>query len=76
MRAATKRGEWPIRGRWWTARESWLFIALGGALLIPIWSALFIPTQDGASHLYNARILSDLLFADSTPFADAYRTNL
>jgi hypothetical protein len=42
--------------RWW-----WLFAALLVLHVAPIWSVAYFPSQDGPSHLYNARLLFDLL---------------
>jgi hypothetical protein len=61
---------------WLIRRESLVFLIVGLGLLIPIWAVHWIPTQDGPSHLYNARILSDLFWSDSSYYADYYGINL
>jgi hypothetical protein len=44
-------------------RRLWrgLFAALLAVHLLPIWVVPFFPSQDGPSHLYNARLLLDML---------------
>jgi hypothetical protein len=39
--------------------ETLLFAALIGVLLLPVWGVRYLPTQDGAAHLYNASVLRD-----------------
>src|SRR5271155_2633478 len=46
----------PTRRRW---PERFLFVALTGACLLPVWLFRFLPTQDGPAHLANAVILRD-----------------
>ena len=42
-------------------RAGWGFAALVALHVAAIWSVAYFPSQDGPSHLYNARLLSDLL---------------
>ena len=44
-----------------TKLEPFIFYALLGVLLIPIWSVEFFVTGDGPCHLYNSKVLIDLL---------------
>src|SRR5207249_298340 len=38
-----------------------LYIATAFVALVPIWSAKYLPTSDGPSHLYNAYVLGELV---------------
>src|SRR5205823_5187367 len=52
-----------------------LYVALSIASLAPIWSAHYLPTVDGPSHLYNAWILKKLLTSNSGVIAQWYVIN-
>ncbi|MBP8824161.1 MAG: hypothetical protein KBH07_10980 [Flavobacteriales bacterium] len=51
-------------GNTWTKLEPWLYRLLVALHLLPIWAAKWFVTLDGPSHLYNARIVRDLLLGD------------
>jgi hypothetical protein len=50
--------------------EPILFWVLACAHLVPIWGFRYVPTQDGPSHLVNAKILNELAW--SNPRFEAY----
>jgi hypothetical protein len=56
-------------------RVAALFLIIALFHLLPIWRVHFVPTVDGASHLYNAQVLHEL--AKGTPeFARVFRADL
>lgn len=54
----------------WTKLEPWLYRLLVALHLLPIWAPTWFVTLDGPSHLYNARIVRDLVLGD--PFFGRY----
>lgn len=54
------------RLRWLTG----LYVAVAILALVPIWSVRYLPTVDGASHVYNSWILNALLRGSDGPIAD------
>src|SRR4051812_11197543 len=50
--------------------EPVVFWLLAFLHLIPVWGYRYLPTQDGPSHLYNARVLNELLWGN--PRYEAY----
>lgn len=51
-------------GNRWTRLEPWLYRLLVVLHLLPIWATKWFVTLDGPSHLYNARIVRDLVLGD------------
>jgi hypothetical protein len=49
-----------------------LYGVLALLALVPIWSASFLPTSDGPSHLYNSWVLNQLVRGSHGPIADWY----
>lgn len=60
---------WPV----WEVALLWLMIALA---LWPVWANAYFLTNDGPCHLYNARVLRDMLLGQETGFyGDWYALN-
>jgi len=55
--------------------ERFLFFALVIIFLFPIWSLDYFPTLDSPGHVYNGKILWELLFGDATFYQSAYVIN-
>jgi hypothetical protein len=53
-----------------------LIIVLLVIHLSPIWAFKFFPTQDGLSHVYNAKVLKDYHKHENYKIRDVYRLNL
>ena len=49
-----------------------LYFSLALLALAPIWSASYLPTSDGPSHLYNSWVLHQLVRGSPGPVADWY----
>lgn len=49
-----------------------LYIALAIVALAPVWSARYLPTSDGPSHLYNSWVLHELIGGNNAVVAQAY----
>ncbi len=49
-----------------------LYFCLALVALAPIWSASYLPTSDGPSHLYNSWVLHQLVSGSHSPVADWY----
>ncbi|HEX3070455.1 MAG TPA: hypothetical protein VHX14_17940 [Thermoanaerobaculia bacterium] len=49
-----------------------LYVCLALLALLPIWSASYLPTSDGPSHVYNSWILQQLVKGSHSPAADWY----
>lgn len=49
-----------------------LYFSLALLALAPIWSASYLPTSDGPSHLYNSWVLQQLVRGSQSPVADWY----
>jgi hypothetical protein len=43
--------------------------------LVPIWSVRYVPTQDGSSHVYNARVLAEYGDDESWRLRDVFELN-
>lgn len=53
-----------------------LFLALTLLQLIPIWSVRYLPTSDGATHLYNSWVLREILTGRAEgPIKEYYEIN-
>jgi hypothetical protein len=53
-----------------------LFLALTLLQLVPIWSVRYLPTSDGATHLYNAWVMREILTARAEePIKQYYQIN-
>lgn len=60
------------KGRWWLHA---LFLVVALLHLLPVWRVEYLPTVDGASHVYNATVLREL--AAGTPaFQRVYAADL
>jgi hypothetical protein len=67
---------WSTRfARWLREPDNALLIALIVVNVIPIWSFQFFPSQDGPSHLANARIALEYYRPDRAFFRDYYVLN-
>ena len=60
---------------WLDNRENLLFLALILAYLIPIWVFKYFPSQDGPTHIENARIIYDYFHSDRTIIREYYILN-
>ena len=49
-----------------------LYLALAIVAIAPVWSAQYLPTADGPSHLYNSWVLRELIGGRNTILAQAY----
>lgn len=49
-----------------------LYRALAIVALAPVWSARYLPTADGPSHLYNSWVLRELIVGKNAVLAQAY----
>ncbi len=52
--------------------EPWVFYLVLGILILPLWFNPYFLTQDGPTHIYNAKILADHVFGESTEFYNQY----
>lgn len=48
-----------------------LFVFLTALQLVPVWSAVYVPTGDGPTHVYNAWVLHGLVTGTAPPNIDA-----
>lgn len=55
--------------------ERWFFALMVSAHLWPVLSVQFFPTLDGPSHVYNARIIAELLFNSGSSLDSFYALN-
>ncbi|HKL03367.1 MAG TPA: hypothetical protein VJ911_06805, partial [Cryomorphaceae bacterium] len=56
--------------------ECWFFALVVGAHIWPLLSVHFFPTLDGPAHVYNARILAEILFHSGSELESFYTLNL
>ena len=55
--------------------EVYFFYTLVLLNLLPVFVTLYFPTVDGPAHLYNSRLILDLLTNDQSPLVDFYAFN-
>src|SRR4051794_33167109 len=55
-------------------RMAWLFAVVAVLHLLPIWRVHLVPTVDGPSHVYNARVLRELA-AGAPEFGRVFAVN-
>ncbi len=60
------------KGRWWLHA---LFVVVALLHLLPVWRVEYLPTVDGASHVYNATVLRELT-AGTPAFQRVYAADL
>jgi hypothetical protein len=52
-----------------------LYLALAIVAIAPVWSAQYLPTADGPSHLYNSWVLRELIGGGNTIVAQTYEVD-
>jgi hypothetical protein len=67
--AAAARRRWPARA------ETWLFLVVTAATLVPVWSVPYFPAQDGPAHVDTAHAIRHYLDA-ALPYQTYYQVQL